>query len=33
MLPPWLESMRKELLEFCPRSAPKKNEMQHTTEE
>ena len=34
VLPPWLESMRKELLEVLPPvQLPKKNEMQHTTKE
>jgi glyoxalase family protein len=34
VLPPWLESMRKELLEVLPPvQLPRKNEMQHTTEE
>ena len=34
VFPPWLESMRKELLEVLPPvQLPKKNEMQHTTEE
>jgi glyoxalase family protein len=33
VLPPWLESIRKELLEVLPPiQLPRKNEMQHTTE-